>query len=82
MKSCAALLLLAGFAIAADIPVSVVEEIVCKVNGDIITRTELEHDRKDAEAELRRQGLIGNRLKEATDAAARNLLRERIDRPC
>ena len=80
MKSCAALLLLAGFAIAADIPVSVVEEIVCKVNGDIITRTELEHDRKDAEAELRRQGLIGNRLKEATDAAARNLLRERIDR--
>jgi peptidyl-prolyl cis-trans isomerase SurA len=80
MKSCVALLLLAGFAIAADIPVSVVEEIVCKVNGDIITRTELEHDRKDAESELRKQGLIGNRLKEATDSAARNLLRERIDR--
>ena len=80
MKSCAVVLLLAGFATAADLPVSVVEEIVCKVNGDIITRTELEHDRRDAEAELRRQGLAGSRLKEATDNAARNILRERIDR--
>lgn len=80
MKSCTAFLLLAGFAAAADIPVMLVEEIVCKVNGDIITRTELDHDRKDAEAELRRQGLAGSRLKEATDNAAKNLLRERVDR--
>ena len=78
MKRCTALLVFAGFASAAD--VSVVEEIVCKVNGDIITRTELERDRKDTEAQLRQQGLVGNRLKEAVDGAARNGLRERIDR--
>lgn len=80
MKFSAVLLLCAGLASAADIPVTVVEEIVCKVNGDIIARTELEHDRRDAEAEFRRQGLIGNRLKEAVDSYARNALRERIDR--
>src|SRR5271165_5310467 len=80
MKFSAVLLLFTGFASAADVPVTVVEEIVCKVNGDIISRTELEHDRRDAEAELRRQGLLGARLKEATDNAARNILRERIDR--
>lgn len=80
MKIWITLLLLAGFAIAADVPVTVMEEIVCKVNGDIITRTELERDRRDAEAELRRQGLAGARLKEATDNVAKNLLRERIDK--
>lgn len=79
MKSVAVFLTIAGFANAADIPVSLVEEIVCKVNGDIISRTELQKDRKDAEAALRRQGLAGDRLKEAVDNAAKNLLRERID---
>ena len=43
-------LLLAAAASAAD---AVIEEIVCKVNSDIITRSELERDRKMAEAELR-----------------------------
>ncbi len=80
MKSVAVFLTLAGFATAADVPVTVVDEIVCKVNGDIISRTELQKDRKDAEAELRRQGLAGERLQEAVDNAAKNLLRERIDR--
>ena len=54
MKFSAVLLLFTGFASAADVPVTVVEEIVCKVNGDIISRTELEHDRRDAEAEFRK----------------------------
>ena len=81
MKCCAALLLIfgptAGFVRAADI--GVVEEIVCKVNGDIITRSELEKDRRDAEAELRRQGLVGPRLQEAAERQARDALRGRID---
>lgn len=68
----------ATLASAAD--VAVVEEIVCKVNGDIITRSELEKDRRDAEAELRTQGLTGRALQEAVDGASRNLLRGRIDR--
>jgi peptidyl-prolyl cis-trans isomerase SurA len=66
------------FAFGAD--VTVVEEIVCKVNSEIITRTELEKDRRDAEAEFRREGLTGRALAEAVSMASRNGLRERIDR--
>ena len=36
--------------------VSVMEEIVCKVNGDIITRTELERDRRNFETDYKKQG--------------------------
>jgi parvulin-like peptidyl-prolyl isomerase len=62
---------------AAD--VTVVEEIVCKVNGDIVTRSELERDRRDAENEFRRQGLVGRNLQEAVTNATRDLLARRID---
>ena len=64
-------------AFAAD--VAVVEEIVCKVNGDIITRTELDKDRKDAENEFRQQGLTGRALQDAVNSSTRDLLRKRID---
>jgi parvulin-like peptidyl-prolyl isomerase len=64
-------------AFAAD--VAVVEEIVCKVNGDIITRTELEKDRKDAENEFRQQGMTGRVLQDAVNASTHDLLRKRID---
>ena len=70
-------LAVSGVMLAAD--VRVVEEIVCKINGDIITRSELERDRKQLETELVRQGLSGSRLKDALDNAAKNGLRERID---
>ena len=55
------------------------DEIVCKVNGEIITRTELEKDRKDLEAALREQGLRGEKLDEAVKIQMANLLRQRID---
>lgn len=60
--------------------VTVVEEIVCKVNGDIITRGEMEKDRRDMEAEFRQQGLTGRALQDAVNARARDVLRDRIDR--
>jgi len=62
---------------AAD--VTVVEEIVCKVNGDIITRSDLERDRRDAENEFRHEGLTGRNLQDAINMAMRNELRQRID---
>jgi len=68
---------MASNAFAAD--VTVLEEIVCKVNGDIITRTQLERDRRDAENDLRRQGLVGTNLQQAVHAAARDALARRID---
>jgi peptidyl-prolyl cis-trans isomerase SurA len=74
------LLFLSVVAFGADVaPVTIMEEIICKVNGDIITRGEVERDRKEMETELRRNGLAGIRLQEALTEQAKNILRERID---
>jgi peptidyl-prolyl cis-trans isomerase SurA len=59
--------------------VSLMEEIICKVNGDIITRGEMIHDKKMLESEMRQQGLTGARLSEALNDGSRNILREKID---
>jgi peptidyl-prolyl cis-trans isomerase SurA len=59
--------------------VSLMEEIICKVNGDIITRGEMARDKKERESELRQQGLAGPRLSEALNDASKNILREKID---
>jgi peptidyl-prolyl cis-trans isomerase SurA len=59
--------------------VSLMEEIICKVNGDIITRGEMTFDKKTLESELRQQGLSGPRLNEQLNEASKNLLREKID---
>ena len=64
-------------ALAGD--VTIVEEIVCKVNSDIITRTDLDRDRRDAESEMRREGLTGRSLQETLDMAMKGALRQRID---
>lgn len=79
MRYCAFCLGLVFVSTAFAADVAVVEEIVCKVNGDIITRTELEKDRKDAEDEFRQQGLTGSTLQGAVNAATHDLLRKRID---
>jgi parvulin-like peptidyl-prolyl isomerase len=70
---------LAVCAAADNPPVKVIEEIAAKVNGDIITRGELEKKRSDAEAEARRQGLSGVRLQDAVKEYSANALRDEID---
>jgi len=62
---------------AAD--VRVVEEIAAKVNGDIVTRGELEQSIKDYEKAAREDGLTGAKLQDALKLAQRDALRERID---
>ena len=64
-------------AVAADI--RVVEEIAAKVNGDIITRGELEQQRKELEIQLRAEGLAGAKLTDAVKQSAANALRDEID---
>src|SRR5258708_34618566 len=66
--------------LAADTPpnVKVVEEIAAKVNGDIITRGELERKRVETEAQARRQGLTGQRLQETVTEYTANALRDQI----
>ena len=60
--------------------VSLMEEIICKVNGDIITKGEMAREKKQLETELRQQqGFTGARLNEALNEASKNVLREKID---
>ncbi len=72
--------LLVGSVKAADVPVTVLEEIIAKVNGDIVTRGEIERTRRTIEAELRsQQNLNGVRLQTAVQEREKDILRERID---
>lgn len=74
------------FAVAAapaadrpDTQVRVVEEIVAKVNGKIITRGELQQKREHIRAELEKQGLTGQPLDQAVEKNAADELRDEID---
>jgi peptidyl-prolyl cis-trans isomerase SurA len=59
--------------------ITIMDEIVCKVNGDIVTRSEIERSRADLEAYLRQNGLTGEKLDEEIKAQAPELLAHRID---
>lgn len=58
---------------------TIMDEIVCKVNGDIITRSEMDRSRKELEAYFREQGLSADKLQEAIKSEEPNLLRDKID---
>ncbi len=65
---------------ATDTPdVKVVEEIVAKVNGNIITRGELEKTHALIEAELRKQGKSGPELTKEVQSLSADALRDKID---
>jgi parvulin-like peptidyl-prolyl isomerase len=69
---------LAAAALSAGEPV-VVEQIIAKVNGDIITRSDLARARQELEASLRQRGLPPARIAEALAQAEKDLLRDKID---
>ncbi len=71
--SCAFALSLA----AAD--TSVVEEIVAKCNGDIITRSDLDRARRELLEGLRANGVVGDELERQLTAREKNLLRDKLD---
>lgn len=71
------ILVSAGVLTAAD--ATVVEQIVAKVNSEIVTKGELEKSRQQAAAELARQKLTPLQLKQALEEANANALRDRID---
>jgi peptidyl-prolyl cis-trans isomerase SurA len=64
-------------AFAAD--TVVVEHIVAKVNGDIVTRSELEKSKRQMEASIRQRGGPPQQVNEAIQEAARDTLRDKID---
>jgi parvulin-like peptidyl-prolyl isomerase len=72
---------IAAFAIlAAD--VATVEEIVAKVNGDIITRGEIDRTRRQIEQDLRARAgknLVAAQVAQALAERSQHILRDRID---
>ena len=72
-------LVAASVAGAAAADIRVVEEIVAKVNGDIITRGEIERALETVVAELRQEGLKGVKLEQAFKEREVDALRDQID---
>jgi peptidyl-prolyl cis-trans isomerase SurA len=62
---------------AADL--NVVEEIVAKCNGDIVTRGDLERSRRELIETMRAAGISGAELEQQLAEREKNLLRDRID---
>ena len=62
---------------AADM--AVVEEIVAKCNGDIVTRGDLERSRRELIETLRASGVTGAELEQQLNEREKNLLRDKID---
>lgn len=73
------LLLVLGAGIASAADVTVIEQIVAKVNGDIITRGEIERTRRQLEADMKQRGATPAQIQETMLERAKNILRERID---
>lgn len=72
----------AALALAASLcaaEIGVVEEIVAKVNGDIITRSEVDRVKKAMEAELKARGVKSPDLEKMIAEREKDGLRERID---
>jgi parvulin-like peptidyl-prolyl isomerase len=71
-------LVFGSFCMAADNPV-IVDQIVAKVNGDIVSQDEIQRLQKEMVQELKAQGANGAQLEKAYDERQKNVLRDRID---
>ena len=70
---------LVAFALASQADVVTIEQIIAKVNGDIVTNIDLQHDRADLEKQMRTAGYSGKRLEDAIKEEEPNFLRNKID---
>jgi len=71
---------LASLGSAADTEkYTVVDQIVAKVNGDIVSQDEIQRFTKELAQELKSQGSSGAQLQQEIDERSKNVLRDRID---
>jgi peptidyl-prolyl cis-trans isomerase SurA len=72
---------IASACLAHGAEITVVDEIIAKVNGDIITRNDYDRSRKQIETTVRQQqqGSTLARTNQDIEAAEKNILRDRID---
>jgi peptidyl-prolyl cis-trans isomerase SurA len=75
---CLALLGFSSMALAAD-NFTVVDQIVAKVNGDIVSQDEIQRFQKDLAQELKAQGATGVQYQEMLTEKQKDVLRDRID---
>jgi len=59
--------------------VEVMEEVIAKVNGDIITNTDLEKNRREARGDMVRQGMPSTQIQKFMEEHQKDELRNRID---
>jgi len=76
-RFCAAACVFVSMGLASD--VRVVEEIVAKVNSDIITKGDIEDTRRQIETELKGQGVDNKSLDKALKERSADALRDQID---
>ncbi len=80
---CLPILGLASLSFAADVPSKqtsqVVDQIVARVNGDIISQDELSQFTKELSRELQAQGAPPTRIQQEVEARQKDSLRDRID---
>ncbi len=72
----------ASLSFAADNPAvspKIVDQIVAKVNGDIVSQDELERSTKELNAQLKAQGLSGMQFQQELASHKKDVLRDRID---
>ncbi len=75
---CFALLALSSMGLAAD-NFTVVDQIVAKVNGDIVSQDEIQRSQKELAQELKAQGAAGAQYQEMLADKQKDVLRDRID---
>lgn len=77
LRACALVLASAVALSAAD--TIVIEQIVAKVNGDIVTRSELDRIRQENQLEMQQRGVSAAQIRTAMQEREKDLLRDRID---
>jgi peptidyl-prolyl cis-trans isomerase SurA len=75
---CLGMLALAPLCLAAN-DVAVVDQVVARVNGDIISQDEVEKFTRELAAELKQQGANGAQLQQELTKREKDVLRDRID---
>lgn len=69
---------LPNFTLAADNPM-VIDQVIAKVNGDIVSQDELEKLQQQLAAELKQQGAAGTTFNREYEDHSKDILRNRID---
>ena len=76
---CLATLTMAAVCFAADNPPVIVDQIVAKVNGDIVSQDELQRSVREISQELKAQGATNAQIESEIEKHRKDSLRDRID---